>query len=75
MATACNLINNEMKQFIISSETDVIREAEERVSCFLQRPCYAETNEMCFGCDFLSIICRVTKWKLHVLLRKKLERS
>lgn len=28
---ACNLINNEMKQFIISSETDVIREAEDRV--------------------------------------------
>lgn len=30
--SACNLINNEMKQFIISSETDAIREAEERVS-------------------------------------------
>ncbi|CDY27294.1 BnaC04g18740D [Brassica napus] len=29
-ATACNLINNDMKQFIISSETDAIREAEER---------------------------------------------
>ncbi|XP_072093011.1 phospholipid-transporting ATPase 3 isoform X2 [Arachis hypogaea] len=27
---ACNLINNEMKQFIISSETDAIREVEER---------------------------------------------
>ncbi|KAI9126308.1 hypothetical protein K1719_002729 [Acacia pycnantha] len=30
IAYACNLINNEMKQFVISSETDVIREAEER---------------------------------------------
>ncbi|KAL0732595.1 hypothetical protein Bca4012_008804 [Brassica carinata] len=30
IAYACNLINNEMKQFIISSETDAIREAEER---------------------------------------------
>lgn len=30
--SACNLINNDMKQFIISSETDAIREAEERVS-------------------------------------------
>lgn len=31
-AAACNLINNEMKQFIISSETDAIREVENRVS-------------------------------------------
>ncbi|KAF3533387.1 hypothetical protein DY000_02041156 [Brassica cretica] len=30
IAYACNLINNDMKQFIISSETDTIREAEER---------------------------------------------
>jgi phospholipid-transporting ATPase len=30
IAYACNLINNEMKQFVISSETDAIREAEER---------------------------------------------
>ncbi|XP_029127441.1 phospholipid-transporting ATPase 3 isoform X3 [Cajanus cajan] len=30
IAYACNLINNEMKQFIISSETDVIREVEDR---------------------------------------------
>lgn len=35
-ATACNLINNEMKQFIISSETDAIREAEERVIVLLE---------------------------------------
>ncbi|XP_073109861.1 phospholipid-transporting ATPase 3-like isoform X2 [Elaeis guineensis] len=28
IAYACNLINNDMKQFIISSETDAIREAE-----------------------------------------------
>lgn len=33
LAAACNLINNEMKQFIISSETDAIREVEDRVSC------------------------------------------
>jgi len=32
-AVACNLINNDMKQFIISSETDAIREVEDRVSC------------------------------------------
>jgi len=31
LCAACNLINNGMKQFIISSETDAIREAEERV--------------------------------------------
>ena len=31
---ACNLINNSMKQFIVSSETDEIREVEERVSGF-----------------------------------------
>ncbi|TQD73151.1 hypothetical protein C1H46_041319 [Malus baccata] len=30
IAYACNLINNEMKQFIISSETDLIREVEDR---------------------------------------------
>ncbi|GAU22695.1 hypothetical protein TSUD_235170, partial [Trifolium subterraneum] len=30
IAYACNLINNEMRQFIISSETDAIREVEER---------------------------------------------
>ncbi|QCD82674.1 phospholipid-transporting ATPase 3 [Vigna unguiculata] len=30
IAYACNLINNEMKQFVISSETDAIREVEER---------------------------------------------
>ncbi|KAH9709266.1 phospholipid-transporting ATPase 3 [Citrus sinensis] len=29
---ACNLINNEMKQFIITSETNAIRDVEERVS-------------------------------------------
>jgi phospholipid-transporting ATPase len=31
IAYACSLVNNDMKQFIISSETDVIREAEDRV--------------------------------------------
>ncbi|CAN1311231.1 Phospholipid-transporting ATPase 3 [Linum perenne] len=30
IAYACNLINNNMKQFIISSETDAIREVEEK---------------------------------------------
>ncbi|KAL8151902.1 hypothetical protein V2J09_021710 [Rumex salicifolius] len=30
IAYACNLINNDMRQFIISSETDEIREVEER---------------------------------------------
>ncbi|KAF3431364.1 hypothetical protein FNV43_RR26095 [Rhamnella rubrinervis] len=30
IAYACNLINNEMKQFIISSETDAIREIENK---------------------------------------------
>nr|XP_029119607.1 phospholipid-transporting ATPase 3 [Elaeis guineensis] len=30
IAYACNLINNDMKQFIISSETNAIREAEDR---------------------------------------------
>lgn len=30
IAYACNLMNNDMKQFIISSETDAIREVEER---------------------------------------------
>ncbi|BAT74602.1 phospholipid-transporting ATPase 3 [Vigna umbellata] len=30
IAYACNLINNEMKQFVISSETDAIREVEDR---------------------------------------------
>ncbi|XP_064979062.1 phospholipid-transporting ATPase 3-like isoform X3 [Musa acuminata AAA Group] len=30
IAYACNLINNDMKQFIISSETDAIQEAEEK---------------------------------------------
>lgn len=30
--TACKLINNSMKQFIISSETDAVREVEDRVS-------------------------------------------
>ncbi|XP_057448372.1 phospholipid-transporting ATPase 3-like [Lotus japonicus] len=30
IACACNLINNKMKQFIISSETDAIREVEDR---------------------------------------------
>ncbi|URE19407.1 ATPase, class [Musa troglodytarum] len=30
IAYACNLINNDMKQFIITSETDAIREAEDK---------------------------------------------
>ncbi|KAK8470833.1 hypothetical protein PHAVU_003G072200 [Phaseolus vulgaris] len=30
IAYACNLINNEMKQYVISSETDAIREVEDR---------------------------------------------
>lgn len=30
-SAACNLINNDMKQFIVTSETDPIREVEERV--------------------------------------------
>ncbi|KAF5741024.1 phospholipid-transporting ATPase 3 isoform X1 [Tripterygium wilfordii] len=30
IAYACNLINNDMKQFIITSETDAIREVEDR---------------------------------------------
>ncbi|KAJ6769383.1 putative PHOSPHOLIPID-TRANSPORTING ATPASE [Salix koriyanagi] len=41
IAYACNLINNEMKQFIISSETDAIREVENRgdqveIACFIK---------------------------------------
>ncbi|KAK9024295.1 hypothetical protein V6N11_004464 [Hibiscus sabdariffa] len=41
IAYACNLLNNEMKQFIISSETDAIREVEERgdqteIACFIK---------------------------------------
>ncbi|KAK4715680.1 hypothetical protein R3W88_014018 [Solanum pinnatisectum] len=32
IAYACNLINNSMKQFVTSSETDEIREVEDRVS-------------------------------------------
>ena len=35
LIAACNLINNDMKQFIISSETDAIREVEDRVSSVL----------------------------------------
>ncbi|WVZ25393.1 hypothetical protein V8G54_003937 [Vigna mungo] len=35
IAYACNLINNEMKQFVISSETDAIREVEDRVLALL----------------------------------------
>lgn len=31
--SACSLVNNDTKQFIISSETDAIREAEDRVRC------------------------------------------
>ncbi|ONM06524.1 Phospholipid-transporting ATPase 3 [Zea mays] len=33
IAYACSLVNNDTKQFIISSETGAIREAEDRVSC------------------------------------------
>jgi len=39
-AVACNLINNDMKQFIISSETDAIREVEERVSGNILLTCF-----------------------------------
>jgi hypothetical protein len=39
-AVACNLINNDMKQFIISSETDAIREVEERVSSYILLTCF-----------------------------------
>ncbi|KAI8021768.1 Phospholipid-transporting ATPase 3 [Camellia lanceoleosa] len=35
IAYACKLIDNDMKQFIISSETDEIREVESRVRSFL----------------------------------------
>lgn len=35
ISAACKLINNNMKQFVISSETDAIREVEDKVSSFL----------------------------------------
>ncbi|XP_019069588.1 phospholipid-transporting ATPase 3-like isoform X2 [Solanum lycopersicum] len=58
IAYACNLINNSMKQFVISSETDEIREVEERgdqveLARFMKdtvknelRRCYDEAQEL-----------------------------
>ncbi|PHU02747.1 Phospholipid-transporting ATPase 3 [Capsicum chinense] len=57
IAYACNLINNNMKQFVISSETDEIREVEDRgdqveLARFMKdtvknelRRCYEEAQE------------------------------
>lgn len=45
---ACSLINNDMKQFIISSETDAIREVEDRVSTFLRFHIWS-CNGNCFN--------------------------
>ncbi|XP_016432845.1 phospholipid-transporting ATPase 3 isoform X3 [Nicotiana tabacum] len=57
IAYACNLINNSMKQFVISSETDEIREVEDRgdqveLARFMKdtvknelRKCYDEAQE------------------------------
>ncbi|XP_059316658.1 phospholipid-transporting ATPase 3-like isoform X3 [Lycium ferocissimum] len=58
IAYACNLINNSMKQFVISSETDEIRELEDRgdqveLARFMKdtvknelRRCYDEAQEL-----------------------------
>ncbi|CAN4116247.1 unnamed protein product [Withania somnifera] len=58
IAYACNLINNSMKQFVISSETDEIREVEDRgdqveLDRFMKntvknelRRCYDEAQEL-----------------------------
>ncbi|CAH9146659.1 unnamed protein product [Cuscuta epithymum] len=57
IAYACNLINNDMKQFIISSETDAIREVEDKgdqveIARFMKdavkkdlKKCYEEAQE------------------------------
>lgn len=68
--TACKLIDNTMKQFIISSETDEIRDVEDRVSIlslmphsfFLNRKfCQMSHN---FRKFLEKLIFRVTKWSL-----------
>ena len=85
-ATACNLINNDMKQFIISSETDTIREAEERVIILLLEHLQggvlpiggalnslscAENNQFTYFLFINLFDIRVIKLRLLVLSKKK----
>ncbi|KAK9277681.1 hypothetical protein L1049_007228 [Liquidambar formosana] len=64
IAYACNLINNNMKQFIISSETDEIREVENRVS----RISY-------LACFYLSKLHALSKMQVKKELKKCLEEA
>lgn len=72
LAAACNLINNEMKQFVISSETDAIREVEDRVLALLATMFCSQF--LVFLTVIITLFCnffRVTKWRLHGLSKKK----
>ena len=68
-----------MKQFIISSETDAIREVENRVNnilgCILSDASNVESTTLYFKLFIndvnLNSPARVTKWKLHASSRKK----
>ncbi|THU71065.1 hypothetical protein C4D60_Mb08t31600 [Musa balbisiana] len=56
IAYACNLINNNMKQFIISSETDAIQEAEEKVTSLVKKGAHRITLSIGDGANDVSMI-------------------
>ncbi|URE36999.1 ATPase, class [Musa troglodytarum] len=56
IAYACNLINNDMKQFIISSETDAIQEAEEKVTSLVKKGAHRITLSIGDGANDVSMM-------------------
>ncbi|XP_058073823.1 phospholipid-transporting ATPase 3 isoform X3 [Magnolia sinica] len=56
IAYACNLINNDMKQFTISSETDAIREVESRVTSLVKKGARKITLSIGDGANDVSMI-------------------
>uniref|UniRef100_A0A804PBN0 Phospholipid-transporting ATPase n=1 Tax=Zea mays TaxID=4577 RepID=A0A804PBN0_MAIZE len=56
IAYACSLVNNDTKQFIISSETDTIREAEDRVTSLVRKGAQKITLSIGDGANDVSMI-------------------
>ncbi|XP_042497876.1 phospholipid-transporting ATPase 3-like isoform X2 [Macadamia integrifolia] len=74
IAYACSLINNDMKQFIISSETDAIREVESRgdpmeVARFIKDAVKQELRKCLEEAE--HYLCRVTGPKLALIIDGK----
>lgn len=68
---ACSLINNDMKQFIISSETDEIRKVESRVRLSKSLYVCSMAKLFCSGCLVVKLLLyfmiREIQWRLLAL--------